>query len=128
MFKLPTKKNELLKTCIRLGAGKVEDGYIQFKMPYRRNVQAFYNKKLGIVVKMPSIIVEPRTPLSLRAPTIALGNKWVCQPILKRNALKRAQTHIEKKLEKHYLSNGMWPDVHSGNVGWLGNKAVLLDW
>jgi len=84
----------------------------------------FYNTSLGLVVKR-TYIVEPRTPLHIRIPSIYLKDGWVLQPIARRDKTKRAMQIIRKKLKKH---PNIYPDIHSGNVGWYKNRAVLFDW
>lgn len=88
-------------------------------------MDAFYHNGLGVVLKCPRFIMEPRTPLILRVPTINLGDGWVVQPIALKTNLKEAVTQIQKKLKKF---NGIVPDIHVGNVGWFDGKALLFDW
>lgn len=99
-------------------------GWRKYTSTYRQ-LDAFYNKKLGLVLKRPSCILEPDTPRELCIPTIELGGGWVCQPIARKINLKAACEAIRKKLKKHPK---IFPDVHTGNVGWYHNKPVLFDW
>lgn len=90
-----------------------------------RKVNAYYNKKLGLVVKKFAFILDDDTPKSLRVPTFDLGNGWVLQPMVKKNNLKAAKEQISKKLKK-YPKIG--PDLHTGNVGWYNGKPLMFDW
>lgn len=88
-------------------------------------MDAFYHEGLGVVLKRPKFIMETRTPLILRVPTICLGDGWVVQPIARKTNLKAAVEQIKKKLEKF---SGIFPDIHTGNVGWIDNKPLMFDW
>lgn len=111
---------------LMLDAGIKVRGFVQVKSTYR-NINAFYNHKLGIIVKHPACILEPRIPSYLKAPTINLRDGWVVQPILKKTRLKLAVKRLEKQL-KPYRKQGMTPDLHTGNVGWYKNKPLMFDW
>jgi hypothetical protein len=97
----------------------------------RRKMLCFYNKEMGVVVKKPALVLERRTPMLLRAPTIDLGEGWVCQPILEKKRLKMALIALEKQLQP-YIKRGIVPDIHVGNVGWMCEKGKmvpkLFDW
>ena len=87
----------------------------------------FYNTEIGLVLKKPAFILEHRTPLVFRAPTIDLGDGWVCQPILEKKMLKLAFNKLHKDL-KPYIKRGIYPDIHLGNIGWYNKKPLLFDW
>lgn len=108
---------------ILANGGKV-DGWKRYKSTYRK-MDAFYHEGLGVVLKNPRFIMEPRTPLILRVPTISLGDGWVVQPIALKTNLKAAVSEIKKKLEQH---KGINPDIHVGNVGWFDNQPLMFDW
>jgi hypothetical protein len=82
---------------------------------------------MGLVVKKPAFILEHRLPLVFRAPTINLGDGWVCQPILEKKRLKLAFNKLYKDL-KPYIKRGIYPDIHIGNIGWYNNKPLFFDW
>lgn len=105
-------------------SGDGVDGWIRFKSSYRK-MDAFYNKRYGTVVKRPKFIMDKRTPLYLRVPTINLGDGWVLQPIVKKTNLKKAVKEIKSALKKHSNIN---PDIHVGNVGWYEGKPLMFDW
>ena len=89
----------------------------------------YFNRRLGIVVKRFSTILDPHTPLAVRAPTIKVVNDWYVQPIVRRINLKRAEEIIRKRLIKiGFYKRGGFPDLHYGNVGWYNEEAVLFDW
>jgi hypothetical protein len=92
-----------------------------------RNINGFYNRRLGLVVKKPAFILEHRTPIRFRVKTVTLKDGWVGQPLLVRTRLNEAVGLLRKGL-KPYLSAGFCVDLHSGNVGWYGKKPLLLDW
>lgn len=102
------------------------DGWVQFRSTYRK-MNAFSNKKLGVVLKRPGLILEPRTPSFLCVPTVKLGHGWVLQPIARKTRLKEAVGRLERKLKK-YRDQGLNPDVHVGNVGWIDDEPLLFDW
>lgn len=99
-------------------------GWSRFKSTYRQ-MDAYYNKSFGMVVKRPKFIMDKRTPKHLRAPTVSLGDGWVVQPFVKKTNLKAAVNQIRAELKKY---PSIKPDVHVGNVGWYDGKAVLFDW
>lgn len=132
MTRAPFKIDAQLRRYLLESARLMEDegqhvkGWGAFKSTYR-GVTAYYNKKLGIVVKVPHFILEPRTPLFLRVPTIKLDDEWVAQPLLRKTDLRRALTMLRKSL-KPYLDKGIFPDIHAQNVGWYNGKPLLFDW
>lgn len=100
--------------------------------PYKRrgkSLEAFFNKRVGWVVKCPVLILDQRTPLFVRVPTIRLNCDWVAQPIVIKNDLKVACERIRKQLVSY---KGIHPDLHCGNVGWvkIAGELVprLFDW
>jgi hypothetical protein len=108
-----------------LEEGRKVKGWVQFKST--RDVNAFYNTKLGVVLKLPACILEPRTPIQFRVPTYVLENGWMVQPLVQKINRKKAVDAIRKKM-KPYLKMGMWPDLHTGNVGWYKGKPLMFDW
>lgn len=88
-------------------------------------MEAFFNKRLGWVVKKPVFIMDHRTPLCVRVPTIRLDNDWVAQPIVSKVDLKWAVETIRTTLSEF---KGIHADLHVGNVGWHNNQAVMFDW
>lgn len=126
-FNISSKnKKYLLETGKLLASGVKIKGWKKFKSS-TRSMDAFYNEDVGIVLKNPRFILEPRTPLFLRAPTIKLGDGWVVQPFARKTQLKAAVEAIREQL-RPYLAKGIFPDLHVGNVGWINNKAMLFDW
>jgi hypothetical protein len=88
-----------------------------------RRIQAFACTSLGIVVKRPNLIITTNTPLKYRVPTIKLNAaRWVVQPIVDTSEAARAEQVMERKLK------GWFCDLHTGNVGFWKNKAVMFDW
>jgi hypothetical protein len=116
----------LFHTAKKLAGGNKMNGWKRFKSTYRE-MDAFYHDGLGIVLKKPAYIMEHRTPLFLRVPTIKLGDGWVVQPFAKKTNLKIAVNKIQKQLEP-YLARGIFPDIHKGNVGWVNDKPLMFDW
>ena len=114
----------LVQAVNELSKGNEVRGWHAYK---RRGkpLQAFFNKKLGWVVKCPVLILDQRTPLFVRVPTIRLNCDWVAQPIVIKNDLKVACERIRKQLVSY---KGIHPDLHCGNVGWHENTAVMFDW
>lgn len=104
--------------------GSNADGWSRFTSTYRQ-MDAYYNKSFGMVVKRPKLILDKRTPKHLRAPTVSLGDGWVIQPFVKKTNLKAAVNQIRAELKKY---PSIKPDVHVGNVGWYDGKPVLFDW
>lgn len=92
-----------------------------------RNINGFYNRSLGLVIKKPAFILEHRTPVRFRVKTVLLRDGWVAQPMLVRTRLNEAVGLLRKGL-RPYLEAGFCVDLHSGNVGWYGKKPLLFDW
>mgnify|MGYP003341120851 FL=1 len=93
-----------------------------------RNLDAYYNKKLGIVIKHQHFILETRTPKEFRVPTFKLDNGgYVAQPIVEKKNLALAVSKLREKLKPH-LKRGIFPDLHVGNVGWYKGKPLMFDW
>lgn len=105
---------------------KKVNGWRRFRSRQRR-LKAFYNNDLGLVLKHPVFILDHRTPLALRAPTVYLDSEWVVQPILSRHNLSEALSLIKIELQPH-LARGVCPDIHTGNIGWLNGKPLMFDW
>lgn len=127
MFKLTKKQiKDLNEVADDLANDFKVAGWRKFKSTYR-NIDAYGNKQLGLVIKCPALILEPRTPLSVRVPTVSLGDGWVAQPFVERTRLKAAKEALRGKL-KPLLKAGFCPDLHVGNVGWYKGKPVMFDW
>lgn len=116
----------LLECAELLDSGENVKGWKRFKSTYRE-MSVFYNKSLGVVVKNPKFILDPRTPVSLRVPTVKLGDGWVVQPLVRKTELGEALRSLKQDL-KPYLKKGIFPDIHSGNVGWYKGKPLMFDW
>ena len=101
-------------------------GFQKVKSAYRV-IDAYYHHGLGIVVKRPALILEPRTPSFLCVPTTKLRRGWVVQPIVKKTRLKEAVGVLLRQLAP-YIAKGYAPDLHRGNVGWYKNKPLMFDW
>jgi len=126
-FKIGAKARQfLLYKAEMLDSGTPLKGWKKFKST-TRDMSAFYNTECGIVVKKPKFILDHRTPLSLRVPTVNLGEGWVAQPLVRKTHLRAALTALRASLKPH-LARGIFPDLHRGNVGWYGKKPVLFDW
>lgn len=115
---------EINQAADELSKGNKVKGWSAYK---RRGkpLEAYFNKRIGWVVKCPVFIMDHRTPLGVRVPTIRLDNDWVAQPIVQKNNLKTAYTAIKEQLKPF---NWIHPDLHCGNVGWYNNQAVMFDW
>lgn len=116
--------DELKRIARQFDAGEPVSGWHRYFSTYRK-INAYYNKKLGLVIKRPHCILEENTPTELRIPTTELGGGWVAQPIANKIKLKSAVNAIRKKLKKY---PDIYPDVHVGNVGWYKGKPILFDW
>lgn len=110
-----------LATC-----GKLR-GWKKYTSTYRKGMLAFYNPTLGIVLKRPKCILDTKTPLDVRVPTVELGDGWVVQPIVKKVYLRIAVDILRKRMANAYR-NGVFPDLHCQNVGWYKGKPVMFDW
>jgi len=106
------------------------DGFEKATSTYR-DLQVYYNKKLGIVVKRPAWILDPHTPSFLCVPTVKLQRGWVVQPIVKKTRLKEAVGVLARQLAP-YIAKGYAPDLHAQNVGWLRENGKMVpkmfDW
>lgn len=126
-FKLNShERNFLLYKADLLDSGTQLKGWKRFKSTYRE-MSAFYNTKDGIVLKKPKFILDHRTPVSLRVPTVKLGDGWVAQPLVRKTDLGKALKTLKEDL-RPYLKKGIFPDIHRGNVGWYEGKALMFDW
>jgi len=101
-------------------------GWKRFTSTYR-TIQAYGHKGLGLVVKKQNCILEPRTPMSVRVPTMKLKNDWVVQPLVKKVRLREACLYIGGRLV-FARERKIHPDLHTGNVGWYNGKPVMFDW
>jgi hypothetical protein len=115
---------ELNQIAIELSKGNRVKGWCAYKR-HGKPLSAFYNKRIGWVVKCPVLILDQRTPLGVRVPTICLNMNWVAQPIVQKIDLKKAMIIIKTKLLGF---EGIYPDLHTGNVGWYKGNAVMFDW
>ena len=127
IFKLSSLERKHLRLCVRDLSDNMQLPKWYRYISKRRKMLCFYNKEMGVVLKKPAFILEHRTPLVFRAPTIDLGDGWVCQPILEKKRLKLAYNKLYKEL-KPYIKRGIYPDIHIGNIGWYNNKPLLFDW
>lgn len=123
----PHLKKSLLADVKKLvDSGKERGhGFVKYTSTYREMLA--FKHKSGVVVKQPSCIICEATPKSVRIPTIYLGGGWVAQPVAKKVRLREAMADINLRLIP-YLKRDIYPDVHTGNVGWYDGKAVLFDW
>ena len=126
-FKLSSLERKHLRLCARDLSDNMQLPKWYRYISRRRKMLCFYNKEIGLVIKKPAFILEHRTPLVFRAPTIDLGDGWVCQPILEKKMLKLAFNKLHKDL-KPYNKRGIYPDMHLGNIGWYNKKPLLFDW
>ena len=126
-FKLSSLERKHLRLCARDLSDNMQLPKWYRYISRRRKMLCFYNKEIGLVIKKPAFILEHRTPLVFRAPTIDLGDGWVCQPILEKKRLKLAFNKLHKDL-KPYIKRGIYPDIHLGNIGWYNKKPLLFDW
>lgn len=101
-------------------------GWKRYRSTYR-SLAAYRNESMGIVIKKQNCILEPRTPLSVRVSTEHLRDGWVMQPIVKKVNLKMACENIRRRIAGVY-KKGIFPDLHTGNVGWYDGKPVMFDW
>lgn len=126
-------RNQLLKVSIKLDGQpwtvNSALGWRRYHSTYRP-INAWYNKRLGIVIKRPANILDTRTPEFLRAPTTDLVFGWRAQPILKKVKLARARDAILCKVNRWNRRHHehVTPDLHTGNVGWYKGKPLLFDW
>ncbi len=88
----------------------------------------YRNRKIGIVLKAPSFIMTPNTPLRVRIPTIKINSDWVAQPIAVRSRAAEAVIALQYKL----VNVNPYPDLHKDNVGWIKVEGKLVprlfDW
>lgn len=119
-------REELYDIATFLACGGEIKGWKKFTSTYRR-LRAFYNKRLGVVVKSPNCILDEDTPRAVRVPTIELGENWVAQPIVKKVRLRKACNILRKRMARAYR-NGVFPDLHCQNVGWYKGQPVMFDW
>jgi hypothetical protein len=65
--------------------------------------------------------------VKFRVPTYQLKNDYIIQPLVSRKNLGSAVRKLRNQL-KPYLKRGIFPDLHTGNVGWYKNKPLMFDW
>lgn len=109
-----------------LHAGKKVRGWHTYKRS-GKNLDAYYNKKLGVVIKFQNFILDSRTPNKFKVPTYKLDEHYVVQPIVVKKNLALAVSKLRAKLKPH-LKRGIFPDLHVGNVGWYKGKPLMFDW
>jgi hypothetical protein len=133
MILTPTQKANIVRDVEILEKTSKSSGFgfKRFNCTYRK-LQAYHNKALSVVVKKQNFILDDRTPMEVRVPTTKLKNGWVLQPLLKKVRLKEACHVLRVKLADSY-ANGIFPDLHTGNVGWFKNSSgklvpLLFDW
>jgi hypothetical protein len=86
-------------------------------------VPVYLNKERLLVLKQPHFILNPRTPLKFRVPTIKIDDcGWVAQPYCEKYRLKEAVQILRKQLGE------IGYDIHHLNVGWYMGKPVMFDW
>jgi len=119
-------REELYDIATFLACGGKIKGWKKFTSTYRR-LRAFYNPRLGLVVKSPNCILDEDTPRAVRVPTLVLAGDWVVQPIVKKVKLRKAVDILRKRMASAYR-NGVFPDLHCQNVGWYKGKPVMFDW
>ena len=108
-------------------SGESVKGWHRFKSK-TRELDAYYNKNLGVVIKKPVFILEERTPKKFRVPTYELTpDGYVVQPLVVKKNLGSALAILRKEM-KPYIKKGIFPDLHKGNVGWYDGKPVMFDW
>jgi hypothetical protein len=107
-------------------SGESVRGWHKFKST-TRDLDAYYNKKLGVVIKKPVFILEERTPKKFRVPTYEIKDDYILQPLVSKKDLGSALIKLRKAM-KPYIKKGIFPDLHKGNVGWYKGKPVMFDW
>lgn len=125
-FKLSKTEKDAIRTMVDIceaeGWPKTYVGQIgTWKRIYERTI-VYKNATKSLIVKSPNFILNPRTPLKVRVPTINLGDNWFVQPVVKKVNTKLAVELIREQL------NGVFCDLHRWNVGWYDGKPVLFDW
>lgn len=81
----------------------------------------YVNKKIGLVVKRPSCLLDPPEVVEAVIPSVWVGG-YLVQPVALRKRQKLAMRLILKLIGSH------WCDLHEGNVGWYKDKPVMFDW
>lgn len=109
-----------------LAAGENVRGWRRFKSTSRK-LNAYYNEKLGVVIKKPVFILEHRTPMKFRVPTYELKDDYIVQPLVSKKDLGGALLKLREDM-KPYLKRGIFPDLHRGNIGWYQGKPLMFDW
>jgi hypothetical protein len=107
-------------------SGESVKGWHRFKSK-TRELNAYYNKKLGVVIKRPVLILEERTPKKFRVPTYELKDDYILQPLISKKDLGGALVKLRKEM-KPYIKKGIFPDLHRGNVGWYNGEPLMFDW
>lgn len=107
-------------------SGESVRGWRRFKST-TRVLDAYYNKKLGVVIKKPVFILEEKTPKKFRVPTYELKDGYIIQPLVSKKNLGLALQKLRDEM-KPYIKKGLFPDLHKGNVGWYDGKPLMFDW
>ncbi len=118
-------RRKLTEYAKRLADGKSVKGFRRFKSTYR-TMDAYYSRELRVVIKRHVNILDPRTPLGLRVPTMKLFEYWVAQPLVRKTNLRKAVDLVESRMSAY--GRRFYTDVHVGNVGWYAREALLFDW
>jgi hypothetical protein len=82
----------------------------------------YLHKGDGIIIKRPNFILNSKTPLKVRVPTIKLTAEWVTQP-----EVFKYDTDLAVKIIKQQLGK-VFCDLHKYNVGWYRGEPVMFDW
>lgn len=95
------------------------------------NMVIYINKKLGMIVKAPAIIIGKEAE-GITLPTVNLGYGWVLQPICSFEDRKEAYLELEKKIGPEDIDKIAY-DFHLQNLGWWhyapGKRtARMFDW
>lgn len=120
MKKVTSTKALSLREVVRaIEAGRLPEDFRRIS----ERVPVYSSRSRGIVLKRGHFILDV-PPSSVRVPTRKVANTdWTIQPIVARVFLRDAVRVIRSKLPK-----GVFPDLHTGNVGWLNGRAVMFDW
>lgn len=125
-MKLSTENLLLLESAIDLAIHyyspvRINVGGYKFLRICKR-VPVYRCNALGLILKKPAFIMNPKTPQHVRVPTVKMSEGWVVQPVVKKVDRKKAVMLIRKKL------GDISCDLHHLNVGWYKGKPVMFDW
>lgn len=79
-------------------------------------------RKGDLILKNPNFILNDKTPIKFRVPTIKIRHDWVVQPYCQKIRTKLAATILRKQM------GNLMCDLHAQNVGWYKGKPVMFDW